>query len=78
MGANELISPPEPDQNGKIILDALEGVVRNLSMINARLELLLNTDPPEFVKSDLIRAYEAERHASQIVRNLTIFCHKNF
>ncbi len=78
MKAKEPMSPHEPDQNGKIILDALEGVVRNLSMINASLEILLNTEPPEFVKPDLIKAYEAERHASQIARNLTIFCHKNF
>jgi len=78
MKANELISQHEPDQNGKIILDALEGVVRNLSMINASLEILLNTEPPEFIKPDLIKAYQAERHASQIARNLTIFCHKTF
>jgi|GEM_PF-2628119 len=78
MKAEKPILPNEPDQNGKIILDALEGVVRNLSMINASLEILLNTDPPEFVKPDLIKAYQAERHASQIARNLTIFCHKTF
>ncbi|WP_054029713.1 hypothetical protein [Desulfatitalea tepidiphila] len=78
MKANDPMSLHEPYQNGKIILDALEGVVRNLSMINASLEILLSTDPPEFVKPDLIRAYEAERHASQIARNLTIFCHKTF
>ena len=77
MKTNDPMSRHEPDQNGKIILDALEGVVRNLSMINASLEILLNTDPPEFLKPDLIKAYQAERHASQIARNLTIFCHKN-
>ena len=47
-------------------------------MINGRLEILLLSDLPEYVTADLVKAYQAEQEASQIVRNLNIFCHKTF
>lgn len=59
------------------IFDALQGINRYLSMVNGRLEILLLSDLPEYVKSDLVMAYEAEKEASRIVRSLNIFCHKN-
>jgi hypothetical protein len=66
------------DDTGKTILDALQGINRHLAIINGRLEMLLLSDLPEYVLSDLIKAYQAEQDASQIVHGLNLFCHKSF
>jgi hypothetical protein len=63
--------------NGNTILDGLQGVNAHLAMINSRLETLLLSDLPEYVMADLVRVYQAEQEASQIVHSLNIYCHKN-
>jgi hypothetical protein len=67
-----------PGDTGKTIQDALQALNKYLAMINGRLEVLLLSDLPEYVTADLVKAYQAEQEASQIVRDLNIFCHKTF
>lgn len=78
MGVRNSRLEDTPDDTGKTILDALQGINRHLAMINGRLEMLLLSDLPEYVLSDLIKAYQAEQEASQIVHGLNLFCHKSF
>lgn len=66
------------DDTGETILNALQVINRHLAVINGRLEMLLLSDLPEYVMSDLIKAYQAEKEASQIVHGLNLFCHKSF
>lgn len=63
---------------GEIILDGLQGMNRYLAIINSRLEMLLLSDLPEYVKADLVNMVKAEREASQILKSLNVFCHKQF
>lgn len=62
----------------KPIMDGLQGVNRYLSMISNRLEMLLLSDLPDYIMEDLVKVYQAEAEASQIVRSLNIYCHKTF
>ncbi len=71
-------SQEKMDNTGKIILDGLQGINRYLAMINSRLEMLLRSDLPEYVKPDLVNMIQAEQEASQILRGLSLFCHKQF
>ena len=64
------------DDAGKTILDGLQGINSYLAMINSRLETLLLSDLPDYLTADLIKIYQAEEEASQIVRSLNIYCHK--
>jgi DNA integrity scanning protein DisA with diadenylate cyclase activity len=66
------------DVTGETIQEALQALNKYLAMINGRLEILLLLDLPEYVTADLVKAYQAEQEASQIVRGLNIFCHKTF
>ena len=66
-----------PDDTGKKMLDALQAANTYLAMIHSRIETLLHTEIPEYVKSDLALVYRAEQEVSQIVRSMTIFCHKH-
>ena len=66
------------DETMKPILDGLQGINRYLAMINNRLEMLLLSDLPDYVMTDLVKVYQAEEEASQIVRSLNIYCHKAF
>ena len=63
--------------NGNTILDGLQGVNAHLAMINSRLEMLLLSDLPEYIMADLVKVYQAEQEASQIVHSLNIYCHKH-
>jgi len=65
-----------PDAIGKVILDGLHAIDKHLAIINSRLEMLLHTNLPDYVKSDLVNMAKAEQAASQILRNLSLFCHK--
>jgi hypothetical protein len=67
-----------PGDTGETIQGALQALNKYLAMINGRLEILLLSDLPEYVTADLVKAYQAEQEASQIVRDLNIFCHKTF
>ena len=67
-----------PDETGKTILNGLQGINRYLAVINSRLEMLLLSDLPEYVKSDLVNMVQAEREASQILQSLRLLCHKQF
>lgn len=58
------------------LLNGLGGINQYLALINSRLETLLLSDLPDYVMSDLVKAYQAEEEASQIVRSLKIYCHK--
>ena len=60
------------------IIEGLQGINTYLAMINGRLETLLLSDLPDYIKADLVKIYQAEEEASQIVRSLNIFCHKHF
>ena len=68
----------QPEATGKIILDGLQGINRYLAIINSRLEMLLLSDLPDYVKSDLANMIQAEQEASQILHNLNLYCHKQF
>ena len=67
---------PMPAYSGKTVLDGLQGIDTFLAMINSRLETLLLSDLPDYLMDDLIKVYQAEQEASQIVRSLRIYCHK--
>ena len=58
------------------LLNGLGGINQYLAVINSRLETLLLSDLPDYVMSDLVKVYQAEAEASQIVRSLKIYCHK--
>ena len=58
------------------LMEGLKGIDRYLAVINSRLEVLLLSDLPDYVKADLANIYQAEKEASQILRGLNIFCHK--
>jgi hypothetical protein len=58
----------------ELVVSGLQGVNNYLAMINNRLEVLLLTDLPEYVKTDLIKAYQAEQEASLIIQNLKVLC----
>ena len=62
----------------KTILEGIQGINKYLAVINGGLEILLLSDLPDYAKSDLAMLYQAEKEASQIVRNLSIFYHKTF
>jgi len=62
---------------GRTVLDGLRGINTYLAMINSRLETLLLSDLPDYITADLVKVYQAEEEASQIVRSLNIFCHKH-
>jgi len=67
---------PVPADVEKTILEGIKGINRYLAMINSGLEVLLFSDLPDYVMPDLIRLYQAEQEASQIVHTLNLFCHK--
>lgn len=64
-------------ETGRTIQEALKGIDKYLAMMNGRLEVLIMSDLPEYVKTDLATLYEAEQAASQILKGLSIFCHKS-
>ena len=64
-------------ETGTTLLSALQMTNRYLAVIRGRIDTLLQADLPEYVKSDLAMVCQAEQEASQIVRGMTIFCHKN-
>lgn len=64
------------EDTGRTILDGLRGIDRYLAMMNGRLEILLMSDLPDYVKDDLVNIYQAEQEASQILKGLSILCHK--
>ena len=66
----------KPDAIGKAILDGLHGIDKYLAMINGQLEMLLLANLPDYVKADLVNMARAEREASQILRKLSLLCHK--
>jgi len=66
------------DETVKPIIDGLQGINRYLAMMNSRLEMLLLSDLPDYVMVDLVKVYQAEEEASQILRSLNIYCHKTF
>ena len=66
----------KPEAIGETILDGLQGINRYMAIINSRLEMLLLSDLPDYVKSDLVNMVQAEQEATQILRNLSIHCHK--
>ena len=66
------------DETGKTILNALQGINSYLAMINGRLEMLMQSNLPDYVMVDLVKAYQAEQEASQILHSLNLFCHKTF
>jgi hypothetical protein len=68
----------EQEDVGKTILEALQGLNKYLATINGRLEVMLLSYPPEYIRADLINLYQAEQEASQIVRHLNCICHKSF
>jgi hypothetical protein len=68
----------KPEDVGKWISEALQGTNKYLAIINCRLEIPLHADLPEYIKPDLISAYQAEKDASRILRNLNGFCRKSF
>ena len=70
--------PHATEDSLKTLLNGLAGINQYLAVINSRLETLLLSDLPDYVISDLIKAYQAEEEASQIVRSLNIYCHKTF
>lgn len=78
MGGDNLKLNDLPVDTGETIQGALQSLNKYLAMINGRLEILLLSDLPEYVMTDLVKAYQAEKEASQIVRSLNIFCHKTF
>lgn len=65
------------EEAGTTILDGLRGINTYLAMINSRLETLLLSDLPDYITADLVKVYQAEEEASQIVRSLNIYCHKH-
>lgn len=65
-----------PAETGQTIQTALKGIDKYLAMMNGRLEVLIMSDLPDYVKADLATVYEAEQAASQILKGLSIFCHK--
>ena len=67
-----------PEDTGKTILAALQGINTYLAMINGRLEMLMQSNLPDYVMADLVKAYQAEQEASQILHSLNLFCHKTF
>lgn len=67
----------KPDAIAKMILDGLHGINKYLAIINGRLEMLMLSDLPEYIKSDLVNMVQAEQEASQILRSLNLFCHKH-
>ncbi|WP_319524583.1 hypothetical protein [uncultured Desulfosarcina sp.] len=73
-----MLSQNATDETVKPIIDGLQGINRYLAMINNRIEMLLLSDLPDYVMTDLIKLYQAEEEASQIVRSLNIYCHKTF
>lgn len=66
----------KPDAIEKMILDGLHGIDKYLAIINSRLEMLLLSNLPDYVKSDLVNMAEAEQEASQILHSLSLLCHK--
>ena len=58
------------------LLNGLGGINQYLAIINSRLETLLLSDLPDYIMSDLVKVYQAEEEASQIVRSLKIYCQK--
>lgn len=67
---------PSPGDPCTTILNALQGMNKYLAAINGRIEVLLLSDAPEYMRSDMMAVYQAERELSRIVRSLTIYCHK--
>lgn len=78
MGEDNMKVNDGAGDTGETIQGALQMLNKYLSMINGRLEILLLSDLPEYVKTDLVTVYQAEQEASQIVRDLNFFCHKTF
>jgi hypothetical protein len=73
----DVMPAPEPTDDAlNTLLNGLQGINRYLALINSRIEPLLLSDLPDYVMADLIKVYQAEAEASQIVRSLTIHCHK--
>jgi len=73
-----MLAQKTTDETVKPIIDGIQGINRYLAMINSRLEMLLLSDLPDYVMADLVKVYQAEEEASQIVRSLNIYCHKTF
>lgn len=55
------------------IVDGLQGINNYLAMINSRVEILLLADPPEYLLSDLIGIYQAEKEAIRIVHSMKFY-----
>ena len=64
------------EESLETLLNGLGGINQYLAVINSRLETLLLSDLPDYIMSDLVKVYQAEEEASQIVRSLKIYCHK--
>ncbi len=63
---------------GNNLLEALQAMNRYLAVINGRIMMLIKSDLPEYVISDLVQVYQAEQEVSQIVRSLNLFYHKTY
>ncbi len=64
-----------PECAGEQIIDILQIINRYLAILNGRLEVMMQMDLSDYMKTDLTRMYEAENEISQLVRTLNIFCH---
>ena len=63
-------------QNSRVaISNGLNRINHYLAMIKDRLEILMLTDLPAHIMTDLIEVYQAEREASEIVRSIKVLCH---
>ncbi len=69
-------APKSSEDPLNTILNGLQGINQYLALINTRLEPLLLSDLPDYVMADLVKVYQAEAEASQIVRSLKIYCHR--
>ena len=72
-----MVEKKSPANVETTILAGIQGINKYLAMINSGLEVLLLSDLPEYMMSDLIRLYQAEQEASQIVHKLNLFCHRS-
>lgn len=72
-------SEEKNDENIVCILEALEGLNHNISVINDRIEILFLSElPGNNAKYDLNEAYEAVIHSRQLLLRLVIRCLRVF
>lgn len=66
------------DEAEFFILEALQGINKSLAIVNERLEKLLLSEVPDYIKFDLDEAYKAETNAQQMMLRLILRCLKDF